>query len=72
MYEQITIKTPEVTGTHHVLAVLIRDVLLQTLLAAEQLVTFITFKQLITWKDARRDSLMLKRRLAPQVSQKRR
>lgn len=38
-------------ATHHVLAVLVRDVLLQTLLAAEQLVTFITLEELITWED---------------------
>lgn len=31
---------------------LVGDVLLQTLLAAEQLVTFVTLEQLVTWEDA--------------------
>lgn len=30
---------------------LVRDVLLQTLLAAEQLVTFVTLEQLVTWEE---------------------
>ena len=38
--------------TYHVLAVLVGDVLLQTLLAAEQLVALITLVEFITWGKA--------------------
>ena len=38
--------------TYHVLAVLVGDVLLQALLAAEQLVALVTFVEFITWGSA--------------------
>ena len=46
---------------YHVLAVLVGDVLLQALLAAEQLVTLVTLVEFVTWGEAAEWVLLYRR-----------